>query len=86
MCELLDYGVDAHCAYLVMPKYQGSLRQWRVQQTCGLQENLGLYLRVFASVCGAVKVRRAARLPSGACLTHACVQCLRCLHAGGHLQ
>ena len=83
VCELLDYGVDEYCAYLVMPKYQGSLRQWRLAQTAGLQENLGMYLNIFASVCEAVKVRHAVVLQrsiyvcaGGACLWPSRMACL----------
>ena len=32
MCRVLDYGVDQETAYLIMPKYKGSLRQWRLEQ------------------------------------------------------
>ena len=32
VCELLDYGVTKDAACLVMPKYEGSVREWRLQQ------------------------------------------------------
>ena len=32
MCPVYDFGVDSVAAYLVMPKYQGNMREWRLQQ------------------------------------------------------
>lgn len=32
ICPVYDFGVDSEAAYLVMPKYQGSMREWRLQQ------------------------------------------------------
>jgi len=44
---LYDYGVDGSHYYIVMKRYQSSLRQWRLEQTSSLNENLPLYLSVY---------------------------------------
>ena len=32
MCPVLGYGVDSEAACLIMPNYEGSLREWRLQR------------------------------------------------------
>jgi serine/threonine protein kinase len=45
--DLYDYGVDSNSYYIVMKRYSCSLRQWRMGQNKGLNENLSLYLSIY---------------------------------------
>jgi len=45
--DLYDYGVDANSYYIVMKKYKSSLRQWRLEQSKSLNENLPVYLSMY---------------------------------------
>ena len=45
--DLYDYGVDGNSFYIVMKRYSSSLRQWRLEQSKGLNENLSLYLSIY---------------------------------------
>ena len=45
--DLYDYGLDQNSYYIVMKRYSCSLRQWRLQQTKSLNENLSLYLSIY---------------------------------------
>ena len=46
----MDYGVDGHHIYLVMPQYPCNLREWRLQQTGPPAAHLQTYLAVLADV------------------------------------
>jgi serine/threonine protein kinase len=49
--DLYDYGVDSSSYYIVMKRYSGSLRDWRLkQQPNSLNENLSLYLAIFYEI------------------------------------
>ena len=45
--DLYDYGVDGNSYYIIMKRYACSLKQWRLQQTKSLNENLPLYLSIY---------------------------------------
>ena len=53
---LHDYGVDDSNYYIVMRRYNCSLREWREKQTGSLNENIPLYLHVFKELLQAVEV------------------------------
>lgn len=53
---LHDYGVDDSSYYLVMKRYDCSLREWRAKQIKGLAENLPVYMKIFREVLKAVVV------------------------------
>ena len=65
MCRLLDYGMDKDHSYLVMPKYKGSLRQWRLEQP-NITSRVSLEL--FLQAVSLVKVG-AATCASAYCMT-----------------
>jgi len=48
--DLYDYGVDATGYYVVMKRYAGSLRSWRLRQNKPMLENLSLYLSIYREV------------------------------------
>lgn len=54
--DLFDYGVDGTSYYIVMKKYSGSLREWRLRQKPNIMENLSLYLSIFREVLKAFKI------------------------------
>lgn len=56
VCGLLDYGVDDHHLLLVLPRYPGSLREWRAKQKATSPHFLPLCLRIFQDVVQAVQV------------------------------
>ena len=57
VCKLLDYGVTSEAAYLVMPKYQGSMREWRLQQPQDADGSMErVYLQVFWLATNIVEV------------------------------
>lgn len=59
--HLFDYGLDADHYYIVMKRYQQSLRTWRVQQTLGFSEMLAVYLNIFRDILKAVSVIHNAK-------------------------
>lgn len=52
--HLFDYGVDSEYYYIVMKRYQMSLKEWRLKQNGTLNENLPVYLNIFKEVLKAV--------------------------------
>jgi serine/threonine protein kinase len=48
--HLFDYGVDNDAYYIVMKKYQMSLKEWRNQQTKPLSDMLFIYLNIFKDI------------------------------------
>lgn len=54
--DLFDYGVDQTSYYIVMKKYSGSLREWRLRQKPNVMDNLSLYLSIYREVLKAFKV------------------------------
>ena len=48
--DLYDYGVDGTSYYIVMKKYAGSLREWRLKQPPQMQDNLSLYLSIYREI------------------------------------
>lgn len=54
--QLFDYGVDNESYYIVMKRYQMSLKQWRnMQNNVNFNENLPVYLNIFKEILKAVK-------------------------------
>ena len=45
--DLYDYGLSGGSYYIIMKRYTCSLRQWRLNQTKSLNENLSLYLSIY---------------------------------------
>lgn len=45
--DLYDYGLAGGSYYIIMKRYTCSLRQWRLNQTKSLNENLSLYLSIY---------------------------------------
>ena len=57
MCPVYDYGVDSEAACLVMPKYQGSMREWRLWQAGVAKCSAGrMYLQLFWQAARYVQV------------------------------
>jgi len=54
--DLFDYGVDRTSYYIVMKRYSGSLREWRLRQKPNMMENLSLYLSIYKEVLKAFKI------------------------------
>ena len=54
--DLFDYGVDQTSYYIVMKKYSGSLREWRLKQKPNIMDNLSLYLSIYKEVLKAFKI------------------------------
>lgn len=50
MTDLYDYGVDGTSYYIVMKKYAGSLREWRLKQSEHMQDNMSLYLSIYREI------------------------------------
>jgi len=48
--DLYDYGVKGHSYYIVMRKYETSLREWRVKQKAPVAEMLPFYLSLYREV------------------------------------
>jgi serine/threonine protein kinase len=51
--DLYDYGVDSQNYYIVMKRYSGSLRDWRLKQstkTSEIKYNLSLYLAIYKEI------------------------------------
>lgn len=48
--DLYDYGVDDSSYYIVMKRYSGSLRDWRLKQQQQMHENMSLYLSIFKEI------------------------------------
>ena len=48
--DLYDYGVDDSSYYIVMKRYSGSLRDWRLKQQEQMHENMSLYLSIFKEI------------------------------------
>lgn len=53
--QLFDYGVDSECYYIVLKRYQMSLKEWRNIQTASFTDNLPVYLNIFTEVLKAVR-------------------------------
>ena len=54
--DLFDYGVDQGSYYIVMKRYTGSLRDWRLNQKPNIMENLSLYLSIYREVLKCCKI------------------------------
>ena len=54
--DLFDYGVDEGSYYIVMKRYTGSLRDWRLKQKSSIMENLSLYLSIYREVLKCCKI------------------------------
>jgi serine/threonine protein kinase len=54
--DLYDYGVDDNNYFIVMKKYQCSLKEWRLKQTKSLQENLSLYLSIYKDILKSISL------------------------------
>jgi serine/threonine protein kinase len=52
---LYDYGIHKGQYYIVMKKYQTSVKNWRLAQTLPLETMLPLYLRIFMKILAAVQ-------------------------------
>lgn len=52
---LYDYGIHKGQYYIVMKKYQGSVKNWRLAQTLPLEMMLPLYLKIFMKILAAVQ-------------------------------
>lgn len=48
--DLFDYGVDKTSYYIVMKRYAGSIKDWRVKQKAPMSENLSLYLSIYKEI------------------------------------
>lgn len=48
--DLYDYGVDGTSYYIVMKKYAGSLREWRLKQSMNMADNMSLYLSIYREI------------------------------------
>jgi serine/threonine protein kinase len=57
--HLFDYGVDSEYYYIVMKRYQMSLKDWRLKQSGTLNEMLPVYLNIFKEVLKAVNTIHA---------------------------
>ena len=53
--DLFDYGVDQRSYYIVMKRYAGSLRDWRLKQKPNIMDNLSLYLSIYREVLKCLK-------------------------------
>jgi serine/threonine protein kinase len=53
--QLYDYGLDSEHYYIVLKRYQMSLKEWRNMQTGTFNDNLPVYLSIFREVLKAVK-------------------------------
>ena len=56
VCQLLDFGVDSHFGYLVLPRFASDLSVWRLRQQGTPASMLPRFLRIFLDVVGAVQV------------------------------
>ena len=79
VCKLLDYGVTTDAACLVMPKYQGSMRDWLLQQPQVADSSMErVHLMLFQHATNIVKVGfdvcKICSSPS-ACIMYSCVLC-----------
>ena len=63
VCKLVDYGVDAHHIFIVMPQYPCSLREWRLQRAGPPAGSLQTCLAVFADIVEAVQACPRAQCP-----------------------
>ncbi len=56
--QLYDYGVDADNYYIILKKYEISLKEWRNKQNSNFEDNdnLSIYLDIFKEILKAVKV------------------------------
>jgi serine/threonine protein kinase len=52
--HLFDYGVDNDSYYIIMKKYQMSLKEWRGLQTKSLNDMMFIYLNIFKDILKAV--------------------------------
>lgn len=48
--DLYDYGVDDTSYYIVMKRYSGSLKEWRLKQKSGMYDNMQLYLSIYREI------------------------------------
>ncbi len=53
--QIYDYGVDFEYYYIVLKRYQMSLKDWRNKQVGSLHDNLSIYLNIFREILKAVK-------------------------------
>jgi len=53
--QLYDYGVDNDHYYIVLKRYQMSLKDWRSKQTASFNDNLPVYLNIFREILKAVR-------------------------------
>lgn len=53
--DLYDYGVDDTSYYIVMKRYSGSLKEWRLKQKPAMHENLSLYLSIYREILRSFK-------------------------------
>ena len=54
--DLFDYGVSEKSYYIVMKRYAGSLRDWRLKQKPNIMDNLSLYLSIYREVLKCAKI------------------------------
>ena len=54
--DIYDYGVDSTGYHLIMKRYKHSLKEWRVNQSKSLKENLSLYLSLYKDILKAVEL------------------------------
>lgn len=55
ICKMYDFGVDKDNLYIVLEKYDMSLRNWRSLQTYSMSENLPIYMEIFRKVLQCVE-------------------------------
>jgi serine/threonine protein kinase len=60
--ELYDYGVSESEYYIIMKKYDCSLKEWRVRQEKPLAENLGVYFSIFKEVLRKVEILHSNKI------------------------
>ena len=54
--HLFDYGVDSNSYYIVIKKYDTSLREWRLNQKGKFEEMLPIYLNIFQDILKQVEI------------------------------
>ena len=53
--KMFDYGVDKENYYIVLKRYQMSLKEWRLQQKGSFMENVPMFLNIFREILKAVR-------------------------------